>query len=223
MNKQEYKKYLESDSWKNLRMLAFKRANNKCELCGERATECHHIKYPKNLSDDKLDNLLVCCKKCHQKQHGIRDGGEKLLRKTINQRIEKLDDWKSSDDYHGFNMTGNRDCGGIESCREENWELFKRFLDYMPEKFSLNSFKLFAWKGAVWWGDEDSLSRIHSNQEKDFSGWTTEDIIFWIIRNKGRYARVENTEAFEKDIRRIELSYEKEVKKDGVKDGGRFK
>lgn len=70
--KQKYQEYLQSEEWDRLRRLAYKRANNLCELCGEKADAVHHIQYPKSLQGDELKNLLVVCASCHNKLHGIR-------------------------------------------------------------------------------------------------------------------------------------------------------
>lgn len=46
-----------------------KRSNYKCEYCGEKATEAHHI-HPKKLEPIYTldpDNGVACCKKCHIK------------------------------------------------------------------------------------------------------------------------------------------------------------
>lgn len=69
----DYKDYLQTDMWKELRRLAYLRANHKCEHCGMSAVAVHHIKYPKRYEDDSIDNLVVVCKKCHELNHGIRD------------------------------------------------------------------------------------------------------------------------------------------------------
>ncbi len=68
----QYTEYLKGKDWKILRRKAYLRANHKCEFCSKPAAHVHHIKYPKNLKDDKLENLVVVCEKCHSLNHGIR-------------------------------------------------------------------------------------------------------------------------------------------------------
>lgn len=68
--KGKYLEYLNSEEWKALRDKAYERAGHKCELCRHEAGAVHHIKYPKNLADDDLSNLLVVCTLCHDKLHG---------------------------------------------------------------------------------------------------------------------------------------------------------
>ena len=65
----KYNDYRKSIEWKNLEDSAFKRANNKCEICGRPAQVVHHKSYTANFKDDNLDNLLVLCNKCHYKIH----------------------------------------------------------------------------------------------------------------------------------------------------------
>jgi len=68
-----YRTYLNSKQWKKLRQSARFRAGNQCEMCKEGGAEhVHHIRYPKRFKDDHIDNLVVVCKNCHEKLHGIR-------------------------------------------------------------------------------------------------------------------------------------------------------
>lgn len=67
-----YRDYLKSDAWKKSRAAARQRAGNRCEMCGGSPDHVHHVKYPKNYSNDSLDNLIVLCELCHSKSHGIR-------------------------------------------------------------------------------------------------------------------------------------------------------
>lgn len=70
--KERYHEYLKSPEWEELRTAAYVRAGGKCELCGGDAAAVHHVRYPKNLKEeDSLDNLVVVCKKCHDRLHGV--------------------------------------------------------------------------------------------------------------------------------------------------------
>lgn len=69
----EYSAYLRSDSWRDLRRKVAERSRGLCELCGSSGHHVHHIRYPKNLADDRLANLLMVCETCHKKLHGIAD------------------------------------------------------------------------------------------------------------------------------------------------------
>ncbi|NCC35245.1 MAG: hypothetical protein EOM24_25025 [Chloroflexia bacterium] len=68
----EHRRYLSSGEWSELRGLALTRSNGRCELCGAKATQVHHVRYPKRFTEDHIDNLLALCDQCHDKQHGIR-------------------------------------------------------------------------------------------------------------------------------------------------------
>jgi hypothetical protein len=69
----EYRAYLASPAWAELREAILQRARGVCELChAVPATQVHHVRYPKRFSDDHPDNLLAVCDRCHQLNHGIR-------------------------------------------------------------------------------------------------------------------------------------------------------
>lgn len=57
-------------------MAARFRAGNRCEFCGAPGDHVHHVIYPKNFSQDCIDNLVVVCEIHHALSHGIR--GEKM-------------------------------------------------------------------------------------------------------------------------------------------------
>ena len=106
----------------------------------------------------------------------------KLLN-VINQRLKK--DFKN-EDYLGFNMSGygfgddERNFLARDRCRINNWTiLIDNFRDYLPDMTS-DKFKLWCWKGSVWWGGEGD----YDEKEKDFSGVTTAYIINWLILKK---------------------------------------
>jgi 5-methylcytosine-specific restriction endonuclease McrA len=71
MNNLSYRKYIKSNSWKRLRKQTLIRDNYICKFCGEKATDVHHIQYPEDFKNDSIDNLISCCKKCHEKQDDI--------------------------------------------------------------------------------------------------------------------------------------------------------
>jgi len=43
-----------------------------CERCGAVACEVHHKKFKSRGGDDRIENLMAVCRKCHAKEHGIR-------------------------------------------------------------------------------------------------------------------------------------------------------
>lgn len=67
-----YGTYLQSESWRKLRTEAMKRDGYICQACKTSvAKNVHHFKYPKDLKDDSLDNLVSLCELCHCKRHKI--------------------------------------------------------------------------------------------------------------------------------------------------------
>ena len=65
-----YREYLKSDEWKRKRYVVLKRDNWKCKLCGDKATQVHHLKYARHqIGKEPIDWLISICKPCHEKQH----------------------------------------------------------------------------------------------------------------------------------------------------------
>lgn len=70
--KAEYRQYLQSPQWRQLRNEARARANGKCEMCGDKGQHVHHVQYPKQFRNDALHNLVLLCPACHARSHGMR-------------------------------------------------------------------------------------------------------------------------------------------------------
>lgn len=71
----QYKRYLKTLHWKQIREKVLQRANGKCEICGYEpwkptGLQVHHKTY-KNRGNERLDDLVAVCPWCHQKVHGI--------------------------------------------------------------------------------------------------------------------------------------------------------
>ena len=68
--KDRYAEYLKSDEWQRKRYVVFKRDNWKCQYCGAKATEVHHLKYAKyQIGKEPIKWLVSVCRPCHRKQH----------------------------------------------------------------------------------------------------------------------------------------------------------
>jgi len=66
-----YAEYLQHPEFKAIRKVVMNRANGICEDCKQaRATEPHHLKYPKWGTFDVPENLIAVCHSCHCKRHG---------------------------------------------------------------------------------------------------------------------------------------------------------
>ena len=76
LNKRKnYKKYLLSDEWANLKIDLFNHRGKECEICGSNKNiEVHHNSY-KNIFKEEPEDLDILCRKCHTKKHSKRVKG----------------------------------------------------------------------------------------------------------------------------------------------------
>jgi 5-methylcytosine-specific restriction endonuclease McrA len=69
IDREQYRVYLLSDSWKRRRDKVMKRANNICEGClTNAATDVHHLSY-KNIYNEFAFELIALCNRCHKRIH----------------------------------------------------------------------------------------------------------------------------------------------------------
>ena len=79
----EYAEYLKSDKWKLKRQQLFEERGKTCERCkSEKDIQVHHKTY-KNIFNEKLCDLEVLCKICHQNHH------KKKIEKNIKEKPKK--------------------------------------------------------------------------------------------------------------------------------------
>ena len=78
MTREEYEKLLQSDYWKGYSYSLIKERNFTCEDCGRsfpnmrHMLQVHHLVYrDANPWSYNPEELIVLCKECHQKRHGI--------------------------------------------------------------------------------------------------------------------------------------------------------
>lgn len=65
-----YRRYLQSDSWKQIRGKALKRDGGKCVRCqSSKRLHVHHLRYRSPWTDTRLEDLETLCKECHKKEH----------------------------------------------------------------------------------------------------------------------------------------------------------
>lgn len=84
-----YKEYLRSTHWSIVRdwMLGF--AYNRCQLCRSTAVlNVHHNSYDHKGEETRLD-LIVLCKKCHEKHHGIKNGKKTWQKSKKNRKARR--------------------------------------------------------------------------------------------------------------------------------------
>lgn len=67
-----YQEYLQTDEWKDTRRRALKRARFACQVCNVKNTELHvHHRTYDNLGCEENTDLIVLCKRCHEKAHEV--------------------------------------------------------------------------------------------------------------------------------------------------------
>ncbi len=69
-SKQAYREFLQSDFWKEISAKARER-DGKCVSCGSvKLLQAHHVHYPDDWYQTKLEDLETLCRWCHRKEHG---------------------------------------------------------------------------------------------------------------------------------------------------------
>jgi 5-methylcytosine-specific restriction endonuclease McrA len=70
-----YKEYLQSKYWKTRSKKEKTWAKHICQLCKKnfKYLDVHHLSY-KNLGHERKKDLLVVCRNCHAKLHGVITG-----------------------------------------------------------------------------------------------------------------------------------------------------
>jgi len=66
-----YRDYLRTAHWQRVRMIALERARHACGLCtATQHLQVHHRSYAR-LGCEQAEDLIVLCRTCHQRHHGI--------------------------------------------------------------------------------------------------------------------------------------------------------
>ncbi len=74
-SRSKYDAYMASEAWQKKRKRALARAGYECACCGSSDDlQVHHKTYVR-LGKERDNDLLVLCKPCHRKAHGI-EGAE---------------------------------------------------------------------------------------------------------------------------------------------------
>jgi hypothetical protein len=68
-----YQQYLQTPTWLSLRGARLKIDGGKCFLCGKKAVDVHHRRYPGEWGTETVDDLVSLCEGCHALHH-IRFG-----------------------------------------------------------------------------------------------------------------------------------------------------
>lgn len=66
-----YSEYLKHPKFLAVRAIVMQRNGGTCEYCNlRRATEPHHLRYPKWGTFDVPENMIAVCHRCHCEIHG---------------------------------------------------------------------------------------------------------------------------------------------------------
>lgn len=67
----KYDTYMQSLVWAGIRRRKLERSHYQCEQCGtSKRLEVHHLTYERFGGDERMTDLQVLCKPCHEKAHG---------------------------------------------------------------------------------------------------------------------------------------------------------
>lgn len=81
MTKKEYREYLKSDHWKEIREKRIKLDNHRYYLCGKASgLNVHHLRYDVLWNEDVRNDLVSLCYKCHSMLHRVMDSSKKEYR-----------------------------------------------------------------------------------------------------------------------------------------------
>lgn len=79
----EYSKYLLSPEWGLIRQRLFTERGKKCERCSSnKILQIHHLTYER-IFKEEMSDLLILCKKCHEKEHRIDKPKKEKRRKPV--------------------------------------------------------------------------------------------------------------------------------------------
>lgn len=91
----EYRAYLRSPQWREVRAASQQACGGLCEFCGAVATQTHHVRYPKKFGEDGTHNTLSVCDRCHKLSHG----GREMLQITAGKRASEVSPLGADFDY----------------------------------------------------------------------------------------------------------------------------
>lgn len=69
-----YQEYLLSEFWEQKRKWILECFENKCSKCSStKNLQVHHLNY-NNIGNEGGNDVIILCRKCHKKEHGISNG-----------------------------------------------------------------------------------------------------------------------------------------------------
>lgn len=84
---QEYKDYLLSSEWAEIRIDLFNKRGKKCEKCGSlKNLHIHHLHY-NNIFKEEPEDLMILCGNCHSNEHDLINKKRKVRAKKRKKKI----------------------------------------------------------------------------------------------------------------------------------------
>lgn len=94
MNK-EYKDYLKSKEWSDIKVDLYLSRGKKCERCGSSKFLHVHHKHYRNIFKEEPQDLEILCSSCHRREHGIGEGAKTVSRNKRFVKTKKQNDIKA--------------------------------------------------------------------------------------------------------------------------------
>jgi 5-methylcytosine-specific restriction endonuclease McrA len=67
----DYKRYLQTQHWQDIRRYALKYAKSRCQVCnGNGLVDVHHRTY-ENRGEERFSDVIVLCRRCHDLFHQV--------------------------------------------------------------------------------------------------------------------------------------------------------
>lgn len=126
----EYKKYIGSAKWRNIRKALFKMRGKKCESCGygSATLEVHHLTYDR-FGNENLADLKILCKPCHDKADREREAEQEAAFE------QQREDWESERDQRAFETFCEKKYGpSLYGYGEAEWEEFVAWRERKSEE-----------------------------------------------------------------------------------------
>jgi len=92
---------------KKLRLKKLKRAKYRCQICGGKATEIHHKN--KNKSDQRLENYIAVCHKCHCASFHRQPRNTSKYRRLIGMSLKEFAKLKHISESSAYHLLKNTD------------------------------------------------------------------------------------------------------------------
>lgn len=82
---EEYQAYMRSPEWMARSLACLESAKYKCQVCGGKATDAHHLTYIRFMRELPTD-LHAVCRSCHQQIHGTSIAPNQKKRRRKNRK-----------------------------------------------------------------------------------------------------------------------------------------